>query len=297
MREILSGNEAIARGAWEAGVRLAAAYPGTPSTEILEVVARYKDVYSEWSPNEKVALEVGLGAAMAGARALVCMKHVGVNVAADPLFTASYTGVKGGLVLVTADDPAHAQLPERAGQPQLRQVRQGPAPRARGQPRGQGLRQARLRDERALRHAGALPHHHAHLAFEQPRRAGGAPRARRRSPPSRRPPTKYTMLPGNATKRHPCVEQRLLDLAEYAETTPAQPDGHGRHPSRDRRLRAPPTSTPARPFPEASFLKLGLSYPLPAGLIADFRGRWRSSTWWRSSTPSWRSSSSSWGSK
>ena len=106
MREIMSGNDAIARGAWEAGVKLAAAYPGTPSTEILEAVAGYKDIYSEWSPNEKVALEVGLGASMAGARALVCMKHVGVNVAADPLFTASYTGVKGGLVLVTADDPA-----------------------------------------------------------------------------------------------------------------------------------------------------------------------------------------------
>jgi len=99
MREILSGNEAIARGAWEAGVRLAAAYPGTPSTEILENIATYPDVYSEWAPNEKVALEVGLGAAVAGARALVAMKHVGVNVAADPLFTASYTGIKGGLLV------------------------------------------------------------------------------------------------------------------------------------------------------------------------------------------------------
>src|SRR5665647_390208 len=106
MREILSGNEAIARAAWEAGVRLAAAYPGTPSTEILENISKYPGIYSEWSPNEKVALEVGLGAAIAGARVLVAMKHVGVNVAADPLFTASYTGVNGGLVLVTADDPA-----------------------------------------------------------------------------------------------------------------------------------------------------------------------------------------------
>src|SRR5665647_1729735 len=106
MSEMLSGNEAIARGAWEAGVRLAAAYPGTPSTEILENVAKYDDIYSEWSPNEKVAMEVGLGAAIAGARALVTMKHVGVNVAADPLFTAVYTGIKGGLVLVSADDPA-----------------------------------------------------------------------------------------------------------------------------------------------------------------------------------------------
>lgn len=104
MREILSGNEAIARGAWEAGARLAAAYPGTPSTEILETMAAdFPEVHSEWCPNEKVALEVALGAAMAGARALAAMKHVGVNVAADPLFTASYVGIKGGLVLVSAE--------------------------------------------------------------------------------------------------------------------------------------------------------------------------------------------------
>jgi indolepyruvate ferredoxin oxidoreductase alpha subunit len=105
MRQILSGNEAIARGAWEAGVRFASAYPGTPSTEILENISNYEDIYSEWAPNEKVAAEVALGAAFAGARALVAMKHVGVNVAADPLFTASYSGIRGGYVLVTADEP------------------------------------------------------------------------------------------------------------------------------------------------------------------------------------------------
>jgi TPP-dependent indolepyruvate ferredoxin oxidoreductase alpha subunit len=102
---LLSGNEAIARGAYEAGVKVAAAYPGTPSTEILEYLAEYDGVHAEWAPNEKVAVEVALGAAMAGARALAAMKHVGVNVAADPIFTASYTGVRGGLVIVTADDP------------------------------------------------------------------------------------------------------------------------------------------------------------------------------------------------
>lgn len=105
MQQLLSGNEAIARGAYEAGVRVATAYPGTPSTEILENLARYPEVYSEWSPNEKVALEVGAGAAMAGARALVAMKHVGLNVAADPFFTLAYTGVNGGLAVVSADDP------------------------------------------------------------------------------------------------------------------------------------------------------------------------------------------------
>ncbi len=104
-RVILSGNAAIARGAYESGVKVAAAYPGTPSTEILESLSRYNGLHVEWSPNEKVALEVAMGAAFGGARALVAMKHVGVNVAADPLFTLAYTGLRGGLVLVTADDP------------------------------------------------------------------------------------------------------------------------------------------------------------------------------------------------
>ncbi|MBP1722144.1 MAG: indolepyruvate ferredoxin oxidoreductase, alpha subunit, partial [Deltaproteobacteria bacterium] len=105
MKVLLSGNQAIARGAYEAGITVATAYPGTPSTEILETVAAYDGIYAEWSPNEKVALEVAMGASIAGSRSLVSMKHVGVNVAADPLFTLSYTGVRGGLVIVTADDP------------------------------------------------------------------------------------------------------------------------------------------------------------------------------------------------
>lgn len=104
-RVLLSGDEAIARGAWEAGCRVAAAYPGTPSTEILESLATYPDIYCEWSVNEKVALEVALGAALAGVRSLAAMKHVGLNVAADPLFSAAYIGIRGGLVIVTADDP------------------------------------------------------------------------------------------------------------------------------------------------------------------------------------------------
>ncbi|NPD30276.1 4Fe-4S binding protein [Eggerthellaceae bacterium zg-1084] len=103
--ELLSGNEAIARGAWEAGARIGVAYPGTPSTETLETFARFEGVYAEWCVNEKVAVEVGVGASAAGARVLATMKHVGVNVAADPLFTASYTGVNGGFVILAADDP------------------------------------------------------------------------------------------------------------------------------------------------------------------------------------------------
>src|SRR5512135_1153954 len=105
MRKILQGNEAIARGAWEAGVMVGCAYPGTPSSEIMAELSQYKEIYTEWSPNEKVAVEVAHGASLAGGRALACMKHVGLNVAADPLMTISYTGVKGGFVIVVADDP------------------------------------------------------------------------------------------------------------------------------------------------------------------------------------------------
>ena len=106
MNKLMLTNEAVARGAYEAGVKVVSSYPGTPSTEITEFVAKYPEIYSEWAPNEKVATEVAVGASIAGVRSMCCMKHVGVNVAADPLFTAAYTGVNGGMVLVVADDPA-----------------------------------------------------------------------------------------------------------------------------------------------------------------------------------------------
>ena len=105
MKKLMLGNEAFARGLYEAGCRFASSYPGTPSTEITEAIAKYNEVYAEWAPNEKVALESALGASFAGARAFAAMKHVGLNVAADPLYTASYTGVNGGLVVAVADDP------------------------------------------------------------------------------------------------------------------------------------------------------------------------------------------------
>lgn len=103
--KIMLGNAAIAQGAYEAGVKVSAAYPGTPSTEISEYIAKYPEVYAEWSPNEKVAMEVAIGASIAGVRAMASMKLVGVNVASDPLYSISYAGVNGGLVLVAADDP------------------------------------------------------------------------------------------------------------------------------------------------------------------------------------------------
>ena len=107
-KKIMLGNEAIARGVYEAGVKVSSSYPGTPSTEISEVLANYKEVYTEWAPNEKVAVEVAAGASISGVRSLACMKHVGLNVASDPLYTLSYIGVNGGMVLVVADDPGIA---------------------------------------------------------------------------------------------------------------------------------------------------------------------------------------------
>ena len=109
--KIMLGNEAIARGAFEAGVKVSAAYPGTPSTEISENIVNYPEIYAEWSPNEKVAMEVAIGASISGVRAMASMKHVGVNVASDPLYTISYSGVNGGLVLVAADDPVQFLIP------------------------------------------------------------------------------------------------------------------------------------------------------------------------------------------
>ena len=105
MKKLMLGNEAVARGLYEAGVRLISSYPGTPSTEITEEAAKYEEIYCEWAPNEKVAMEVAFGASLAGARSVCCMKHVGLNVAADPLFTLSYTGINGGMVICVADDP------------------------------------------------------------------------------------------------------------------------------------------------------------------------------------------------
>ena len=110
MKKLMLGNEAFARGLYEAGCKVVSSYPGTPSTEITEEVAKYEEVYAEWAPNEKVAMEVAIGASMAGARSFCGMKHVGLNVAADPLYTASYTGVNGGLVIAVADDPRMSRI-------------------------------------------------------------------------------------------------------------------------------------------------------------------------------------------
>ncbi len=271
MQEILSGNEAIARGAWEAGVKLAAAYPGTPSTEILEATARYTDIYSEWSPNEKVAMEVGIGASMAGARALVCMKHVGVNVAADPLFTVSYTGVKGGLVLVTADDPAlHSSQNEQDNRNYARFAKiplLEPTDSAEAKEFLKTAFELSERFDTPVLFRTTTRISHSKSLVEMGERTASDPIT-----VLEKATKKYTMLPSNAAPRHPLVEQRLVDMAELAETTPLNRMEMG--DARVGIIASGAAYQYAREaFPEASFLKLGMTYPLPPRLIADFRAQ------------------------
>ena len=174
--ELMSGNEAIAQGAWEAGCTIGVAYPGTPSTETLEAFAKKEGVYAEWCVNEKVAVEVGIGASAAGARVLATMKHVGVNVAADPLFTAAYTGVGGGMVILAADDPGMYSSQNEQDSHYYAQAARHPVPRSGRFRRGLALHPRGLRYLRALRRAGDHPLQRAHLPYEDARRGGGARR-------------------------------------------------------------------------------------------------------------------------
>jgi indolepyruvate ferredoxin oxidoreductase alpha subunit len=269
--EILSGNEAIARGAWEAGIKLASAYPGTPSTEILEELAKYDDVYSEWSPNEKVAMEVGIGASMAGARALVCMKHVGLNVAADPFFSAAYVGVEGGLVVVSADDPGmHSSQDEQDNRNFAKFARVPLLEPSDSAEAKDFLIAAFELSERfdtpvLFRTTTRTSHSKSTVTLGERKAPEPIVKLTRNFP-------KYTMLPANAVARHPIIEQRVRDLAEYAETCPFNRIEMG-----DPRVGIITSGAvygyAREAFPEASYLKLGLTYPLPAKLIAEFRSK------------------------
>ena len=270
-REILSGNEAIARGAWEAGVRLAAAYPGTPSTEILEELAKYEDVYCEWSPNEKVAMEVGIGASMAGARVMVCMKHVGLNVAADPFFSAAYVGVEGGLVVVSADDPGMHSSQDEQDNRNFAKFTRTPLlePADSGEAREFLIAAFELseRFDTPVLFRTTTRTSHSKSIVELGERATTEPIVK-----LKRNYAKYTMMPANAIARHSLIEQRVLDLAEYAETCPFNRIEMG-----DPRVGIVTSGSAygysREAFPEASYLKLGLTYPLPAKLIAEFRAK------------------------
>jgi len=270
-RAILSGNEAIARGAFEAGVKVASAYPGTPSTEILENVVNYPAIDASWAPNEKVALEVGIGACFGGARALVTMKHVGLNVAADPLFTLSYIGVRGGLVLVVADDPEmHSSQDEQDSRNYAKFAKVPMFEPADSEEARVFTRLAFEVSERfdtpvLLRSNTRISHGKSIVSLEEP--VSGLP-----EPSLHRDPAKFVMLPANARRRHPLVEQRLLDVAEWASKQPFNRIEEGEGDV------GVITSGIAYQYakevlPQAHILKLGMVHPLPKELIRTFAAR------------------------
>ncbi|MBN1658432.1 MAG: indolepyruvate ferredoxin oxidoreductase subunit alpha [Anaerolineae bacterium] len=269
MKRLLSGNEAVARGAWEAGVKVASAYPGTPSTEILENFARYPNVYAEWAPNEKVALDVAIGAAYAGRRAMAVMKHVGLNVAADAFFYASMTGAEAGLVVVSADDPAmHSSQNEQDNRWYARFARVPCVEPSDSQEAkdlvGTALRIGEEFDTPVLlRLTTRLCHSSTPVTLGE--QAAHVP-TRDTFP---RDPAKYVMVPGNARTRHPVIEERIGQLAEFAETFELNRVEWGSH---DLGIVTCGVAYQyaKEVFPETSILRLGMTYPLPPGLVRDF---------------------------
>lgn len=265
---MLSGNEAIALGAYEAGVKVASAYPGTPSTEILETLSTYQGVYTEWAPNEKVALEVALGASFAGVRALAAMKHVGLNVAADPLFTAAYTGVRGGLVIVTADDPGmHSSQNEQDNRNYAFAAK---VPMLEPSDSSEAKEFMKLSFELSeqfdtpvlLRTTTRVSHVQGLVAYGDLRTSNVTPGIEKIS-------DKLVMLPANARKRRIELEKRMARLKQFAESFPENRTEWG-----DRK-RGFITSGVSylyvkEAFPEASVLKLGMVFPLPEKMIRQF---------------------------
>ena len=271
MKRLMLGNEAIARGLYEAGVDLVSSYPGTPSTEITEIAATYDDIYCEWAPNEKVACEVAFGASLRGARSACAMKHVGLNVAADPLFTLSYTGVTGGLVIFVADDPAmHSSQNEQdsrhyaiaAKVPMLEPADSGEAK--------EFVKEAyRLSEEYdtpvIIRMCTRIAHSQSLVEL--------CDREHRELPAYEKNPQKFIMVPGNAIKKHPIVEERTRKLVELGETTALNRVEIG-----GTNMGIICSGTCYQYVKEVfgdsvSVLKIGLVNPLPEKLIKDFAAK------------------------
>jgi len=271
MKEILSGNEAIARGAFEAGCHVATAYPGTPSTEILENIVTYKEIDSSWSPNEKVALEVAIGASFGGGRAICTMKHVGVNVAADPLFTLSYTGVNGGLVLVVADDPEmHSSQDEQDSRNYAKFAKVPMLEPADSQECKDFTKLAFELSERydtpvLLRSCTRVSHGKSVVTLGE--RPTDLPQ-----PKLVKNPAKLVMLPGNARVRHPLVEERTRTLMADGASMAIN-----RMELRDTTVGIITAGVcyqyVREVMPEASTLKLGMVHPLPESLVREFAAK------------------------
>ncbi|MBM3133728.1 MAG: indolepyruvate ferredoxin oxidoreductase subunit alpha [Chloroflexi bacterium] len=271
MRVMLTGNEAIARGAYEAGVKVAMGYPGTPSSEILENVARYKETYAEWSVNEKVAMDGVIGAAYAGRRAMVAMKQVGMNVAADSFFYAVYTGVHAaGLLIVTADDPGmFSSQNEQDNRHYARFAKMPMLEPADSQEAKDFVRVGLDISEQfdvpvILRTVMRVSHSSSPVELGERTCDDSAP-----TPPLKRDPHKLVCTAGWARYRRPIVEARINQLAEFSETFPYNRIEWGR---RDLGIiTSGVVYTYAREiFPDASFLKLGMTYPFPPRLVRSF---------------------------
>jgi indolepyruvate ferredoxin oxidoreductase alpha subunit len=271
MKKILSGNEAVARGAYEAGVSFASAYPGTPSTEILETMARhYKDIHAEWAPNEKVALEAAVGASYTGARSLAVMKHVGLNVASDPLMTLPYTLIRGGIVIVSADDPElFSSQNEQDNRNYARFAKIALLePSSSQEAKDFTVEAFRISEEFGtpvmLRTTTRISHSMGVVELGEGRGAN--------APTLERHPAEWVMLPANARRRHPIIEERILALKALAETTALN-----RMELNGGRLGIIASGVAYQyakeSFPDASFLKLGMPYPLPERLVRDFASR------------------------
>ncbi len=271
MKELLIGNAAVARGLYEAGVKVVSSYPGTPSTEITECVAESPEIYAEWAPNEKVACEVAIGASIAGARSFCGMKHVGLNVAADPLYTASYTGVNGGFVLGVADDPG--MFSSQNEQDTRRHAIGAKVPVLEPSDSAECLAFTKLAFEISetfdtpviLRLTTRVAHSRSPVETGE--------RAERPNLPYEKNPQKYIMMPANAKPRHVFVEERTRRLVEYGETAACNRVEMG-----DTRIGVITSGISYQYVREAlgdrvSVLKLGLTNPLPEKLIRDFAAK------------------------
>ena len=271
MRELMLGNAAVARGLYEAGCGVASSYPGTPSTEITEEAAKYDEIYCEWAPNEKVALEVAFGAAVAGKRSFCGMKHVGLNVAADPLFTISYTGVNAGMIIGVADDAGmHSSQNEQDSRHYAIAAK---VPMLEPSDSAEALEFTKIAYEISekfdtpvfLKMCTRVAHSQSIVETSQ--------REELPIKEYKKDISKYVMMPANAKRRHPIVEQRTRDLIAYAETSPLNRVEMG-----DTSLGIITSSTSYQYVKEvygenASVLKLGMINPLPEKLILDFASK------------------------
>ncbi len=269
MKTLMLGNEAVARGLYEAGCSFVSSYPGTPSTEITECAAKYPEIYAEWAPNEKVAMEAAFGACLAGKRSFCGMKHVGLNVAADPLFTISYTGVNAGMIIAVADDAGmHSSQNEQDSRHYAMAAK---IPMLEPADSAEGLEFAKLAYELSEKFdTPVLLKMCTRVAHSQSVVEPGE-RAEAPAKPYEKNGPKYIMMPGNAKRRHPVVEERTNALIAYAETTPLNRVEEGS----DHKMGIITSSTSYQYVKEVCgdrfpVLKLGMIWPMPEKLIKDF---------------------------